>query len=1331
MRKSIFHKLSKLLWAGAVAAIVTLAVYVSLGRLLASNLGNWQGQVTAEINRHLPFKVSADNLQGSWSSFTPGIALHDLEITLPGGDSPLNLIGGRFGVDVLDSLATRSLQFTSLRLEALELQARLTEQGKLVLPGFTDSSGEVGTWLREFLLNLETLELRDNVVHLSFPGGEQRTLSLDVLLTRSGSSRQLDLLLRSDNGTRLHFIASGLGDPFRPKSFVGDAYAELELGRLDRAGELFAALPAELLGGGLQGRAWLQWSQGNSTADLALAGKQLHLRSADGEWEWQAADIELQARLQRSESGIELAIDNARVAAAGESAALPRSQLHLGEEGWQLRTAALELEPLYRVLATARMPETWSGVFSALAPRGDLQALQLTLPGGAAPTGRWHLSANFSGLAVDAWHGAPGLRNAGGYLELEPGGGRLALEGEQFSLLFPGIYAEPLDYHRARARFDLGWDERAVTLRSGLIEAVGDEGTVHALFGLGVPLQTTAAGVEMELLAGLSDSHPRYRNKYLPEVLDAGLRKWLAEAVGEGRVSEAGFLWRGSLRPAAAPLRSVQAMLNFAETELKYQPEWPPLQGVSGVMLVDDINVSVWGREARLYDARLASLSAETWKAADGPLRLVIDTSIEGAVADALATVSASPLERLSGGAFRQWRAEGPLAAQLHLELDLSQAGGAPSVELQASVEDTGLSIEPGGLQLEKLAGSVAYSTRSGFSSQQLQGQLWGRPLAIELTSPGAEGAVADGREGAGVAIAFEGRAEATDIADWLRQPALQLARGEAAFSGSISLAPAQPPQLYLTSSLEGMALDLPAPWSKAADSATAFSLTATLGDERRQVEARLADSLALAIDLAQGADAGFALGLDSDPPAPLAGGVRVAGHTQKLDVEEWQAFGSRYFSGLAETEAVGATDGWAPGAQSPRLDIAGLQVAELHLWNNVLDNVEFNLQAEGEDLAVQFSTPWLAGQYRSRPGQLAALDIDSIDLGAIPKPEQDADPLAATEAGETAVAEPPAKLPDLRTTVVNVQRLLWKQRELGELRFRVSGENGDYRAESIAGQIAGLVFSPQRDASLIFEEGGESRLSALLEFSDFGNTLAALGYARSLETDRGSLDLALSWTGAPQDFSLTALNGSLGIAAQDGRFLETGSAGALKVVEILNLAGVVERLSLSHVFETGIAFDQMTGEAFFYPGSIELADLTVRGSSSAFAMSGVSDIASRSLDGELVATLPVANNLPWVAALAGGLPVAAGVFVVSKVFEKQVNRLSSGVYRIEGTWNAPEVTFDRIFDDEMRTAEGREPVLPIPDDPNSPVVLLLPDDPALLAAPQAAPLPDPNQPGP
>ena len=61
--------------------------------------------------------------------------------------------------------------------------------------------------------------------------------------------------------------------------------------------------------------------------------------------------------------------------------------------------------------------------------------------------------------------------------------------------------------------------------------------------------------------------------------------------------------------------------------------------------------------------------------------------------------------------------------------------------------------------------------------------------------------------------------------------------------------------------------------------------------------------------------------------------------------------------------------------------------------------------------------------------------------------------------------------------------------------------------------------------------------------------------------------------------------------------------------------------------------------------------------------------------------TLPLVENIPWMAALVGGLPVAAGAYLLSKVFERQVKSLSSGVYAVQGDLYSPEVTFVRIFD--------------------------------------------------
>ncbi|MFV8820121.1 YhdP family protein [Haliea sp. E17] len=1324
LQSSIFHRLSSLLWTLAVAVLVVFAVYVSLGRLLSNSLSAWQDEVLAEINRHLPFHVDAASIQGTWHSFTPEIALHDLEITLPGGGKPLNLIGGRIGVDVLDSLGSRSLQFTSLQLEALDLQVEVTADGRLVVPGFTNSRGEIGDWLREFLLNLETLRLRDNTVQLHFANGEQRQLTLDVLLSRAGSQRHLEASLFSSAGTRLTLSGDGLGDPFRPASFVGSAYAVLDVARLDSMLTAFASPPAAGFAGELHTQAWLDWDSGEAAVDLAVAGSGLALYGRNTDWSVPLDTLAFKAHVQGDGEGLKLFLQDGELAHNGQVAALPRLQLTTGKQAWTLRSGGFDMQPLYAVLAGATFPAPWSEVLTTLAPRGHLQTLQIQGPTGERWARDWRAEGNVSELALDSWHGAPGTRNARAYFTLDADASSVALDSRDFSLIFPTVYPHPLDYHSARARIDIDWDSEEVRLRSGPVTAVGEEGDVRALFSLAIPLHETAAGVEMELIAGLRDSDPRFRDKYLPVVLDEGLRHWLSDALVGGRLNQAGFIWRGSLRRDAEPLRTIQVMASIDETGLRFQPDWPMLQDLEGTLLVDDTRVSVWADQARLYDAAFSHLSAETWTDPAGELQLTVDASLQGAAKDGMATIRESPLSAMTGNAFHQWRADGSLAIDLRLGLNLAHPQQAPLVDLKATLAQTRVNIEPGNLQLENLGGSLLYDSARGFRSQDLGAELWQQPVTISVSQVAAAGE-GDGRaadtaappsaaapattaDRGAIDVDFSGRVSAQAVQQWLNLNVLQVLSGETEVTARVALRSGQPPVLYLASTLEGAALDLPAPWSKIEPEAAPLALKLPLEGAQRVLELGLRDSLSLHLGLDQQA---YAVGVNQLPPALVADTVTVAGVAPMLDVREWQDFTERYL-GPTTAPASGASGGPAAlsaGAAPARLalQISDLQVGRLALWGNEFRDVDLRLAAAGDALAVDFATDWLEGNYSSRPGQVATLDIGMIDPGRLPRPAADADPAQPQAQGEDG-----AQLPDLAATDVTVGRLLWKQRELGQLRFRLQGENGSYRASAIDGEIAGLTFSPQRAASLVFERGSGTRLSALLDFQDFGDTLNTLGYARFLETGRGTLDLALDWRGEPQDFSLATLEGSLGIHSEDGRFLQTPSgSGALKVVEILNLAGVVQRLSLSHVFESGIAFDSMDGQVFFHPGTIELASLNVLGSSSAFAMSGVSDVASRSLDGELVATLPVASNLPWVAALAGGLPVAAGVFVVSKVFEKQVNRLSSGVYRIEGTWNDPELTFDRIFDDELRAADKWEAGItppdpgaaPSPEDPNQP----------------------------
>ena len=80
---------------------------------------------------------------------------------------------------------------------------------------------------------------------------------------------------------------------------------------------------------------------------------------------------------------------------------------------------------------------------------------------------------------------------------------------------------------------------------------------------------------------------------------------------------------------------------------------------------------------------------------------------------------------------------------------------------------------------------------------------------------------------------------------------------------------------------------------------------------------------------------------------------------------------------------------------------------------------------------------------------------------------------------------------------------------------------------------------------------------------------------------------------------------------------------------------------------------------------------------------SGRSDLRAQTIDADLIVTLPIGSNLPWVAALAGGLPAAAGAYVASRIFEDQLGKFSSAIYKVSGKLDDPAVEFVKVFDTE------------------------------------------------
>ncbi|MFN2288626.1 MAG: YhdP family protein, partial [Chromatocurvus sp.] len=955
-------------------------------------------------------------------------------------------------------------------------------------------------------------------------------------------------------------------------------------------------------GGSLE--TWLSRAGGRSEIALRSQGENLVIAEAGGSWSLPLEALAMTASLTQVTGGWRLQASDLSVAHQGLQWSMPRARFQLLGDSLSARIAGMRLDGIENLLATSpAMPAALAAALGELRPRGLLTAAELSLDDVRAPADSWRFSARIDQAAVDSWRGAPGVDGLDALVELTAGGGRVLLDGRDMALQFPKVYRESLNYDELYGALSLSWNQEAVRVSSDLITARGVEGTARAVFSLDFPLQDDdVVGPAMNLLVGLRDTEPRYRAKYLPFTLPEGVTRWLQGSLGDGRIEEGGFVWRGSLRRRNFAHMTVQMFFQLQDTDIRFDQQWPALNGFSGPVLIDDRRLSIWGNGGRIAGTRLDFLSAEMDRTAEGTTEMAVSARVSGDAADGLEIVRDSPLAGFTAGALDDWQARGPVSADLQLRLPLSKRASdrpAVGVDLRAAFDGIDLDIRPGRLPVRDLHGDLRYRSGQGFAGSDLAGTIWGQPL----TARHPEHADAAGRT---ISVALAAEVATPGLLQWLgRDPGI--VDGQTSVSGDLRIAPGQAPVLTLNSDLEGVTLALPAPWGKTAAEHRQLELDLAFGADNTDLEAVLDESLFASLRLESGRPVSGNLALESD----------------------W-------------LQAVYSPSG-SPQLLVDWLDLDGLGTA-------------MAVTRDPETPARQVSREvWRRDIYRF-------------------------------------LSNSPA-------TDVQILELRQQGRSAGYLGFRFESDGSALYARNIRGDLFGLR-SEGSDAG-----GTEMRWSATgsgdfasaldvdMAFDDFGAVFKGLGYAPVLESRSGSAVGSLRWPGTPAALGFAELQGTLQIQARDGRLLESpggGASGALKVVTLLNLAELLQGLSLSSMFESGIPFERASSELVFNRGQLRVPALTLDGSASAFRFSGTTNLAA--VDGELVVTLPVANNLPWVAALAAGLPVAAGVFVVSKMFEKQVERMSSGVYSVSGPLDAPRVRLKRIFDNTSNS-------LPPPDE--------------------------------
>ena len=1266
----MLKRVTRAFWYSAAALLILLALLLSAARLVLPLLDDYHDELQQWLGQQVDLPVRIERLDLGWHGLGPDLRLLNTRLYDRSGEEVLlRLDELRLGIDLWRSWREQRLVSARIALQGSELNLIRRQDGRVVLRGrehvmpildpLALFAGQPRIELQDLTLGWEDrylghprVELRDIALNLRNRGDRHQFQLTARPAAALGQALELqaDLILPDDRDQwrgRLYLDARGfmlrewLGWYLSERWYVGgmlDArlWATLRDGRLaDAEGELAVHLPV--------------FSSRDRAAPL-FAGNRLATR----------------VNWNRAEAAWRLNLDQLELVQAGR--AWPRTGLSLvmlppqdGGQRLQLAVDALALELLQSTLPLLEQRLALPVAVAALQPRGWLRDLQI----GAERRGRAWQDLRFRARLEDlAWQPQarlPGLEGLDAELIGTPQRGRveLALDGGQFRA--PALFRAPLPIERLAAMVHWQREDQALRLHSPGFELATPDIAGRGRLELALP--RAAGSPRLTLQADIERGSAAMASRYIP----AGIMRdktvaWLDRAIVSGDIRSGRVEFDGRL--ADFPFNQGEGRMEIRarvdNAILDYHPDWHRIEELDAELVFRDQGMHIEAVDGAILGARLGEVTADIPDLKRS--RLAVQGRVRGPLDDMLRFVQDSPLSR-RGYALGQLQGGGDAGLELELDLPLRRTHERVfRVAGRLRLQDNRLRLPQRELALEALAGEVEFS-ESQVRASGVQARLWDTPVTLDLAPhPDTEGLTR---------LQLDGRLPLLERLGRQYAPLARHVAGRTDWRIRLDVGPqAEGYPLQIDSDLDGVAIDLPAPLGKAGEVARPLRLQTRIRDEgMAPVYLRLGD-LHAALELAAAPATGagplrramlrFNEGAAELPAGP---GLELHGSFDRLSLDAWRE----------------VLDSTGEDAAPPALELraAALEVRQLDLFNQRFSDVNVRVQPVPGAWEVALEGPDIAGRIALPRGDSSLpLDLDlerlSLLMGGIN--------------GDTADIDP-ARLPPLDA---EVDTLTYGEFDLGRVRLHSEPLVHGLEVDTLEIEGDWLKLSAQGNWTLR-ESREASRFDIELNGSDLGRMLTAFGYSGNVEDGPTHGEINANWPGAPTDFALAKVEGTLDLRIGAGQLVKL-DPGAGRVFGLLNLHALPRRLTLdfSDLFKRGFAFDRIEGSFTLIDGNAYTQDLFIQGPSARIDISGRIGLAERDYDQLVTVTPEVTGGLPIAGAIAGGPAVGAVLYLTDRLLGSWFEQMARYQYTVTGSWEDP------VF----RRLDRESPAAPAGDDP-------------------------------
>lgn len=1245
-----------LAWTGLFLLMVLGGAVLSLRYWILPDIDQYRGDIVRLINQNTKQKITIGRISGNWDGIRPQLILDQVAVLDRAGQPALELkrVDGTLS---WRSLAILRLNFHSLDILGPAVKVKRDKRGVISIAGIEiEQTQQDDGSMMDLLLEQRDIEVRNAYIvwHDELTGApplELKDVNLQVVNSwnrhRFGLRAVPPAALASPLDVRGDLSGSTVKalDRWNGRMFVEVDYVDIAAWRQ------WVPFPVEFPRGTGALRAWFTFGDHELkelTADVVLAGvrtrlakelPELELPSLSGRVGWKA----LGGGFEVSTRQLGLTTSDGLVLRPTDFLLRTQSERSGQQQRGELRSNALDLAPLVALADRLPLEDEVRRKLVELAPKGDIRDVAVRWTGAWPEPTHYSARGRFEGLSLTRAGRIPGFSGVSGNIDGNEKSGTLTVNAGQAVLDMPLVFKERIEFDTLTAQLSWARAKGGTEFRLSNVSFANPHlsGTVFGSYRA-----VTGGPGDIDVTGTLTRADLRQTARYIPVTIAKSSRPWLERAFVAGSSNEVRFQAKGNVADFPFPDNkggSFSVTGKVSGGVLDYADRWPRIEGIEGEVSFRGKRMDVVARQATMSGVRLSKVRADIPDLnPQSEEILTVSGEAEGATSEFLAFINRSPvgemIDRFTDGMEAQ--GSGRLSLKLVLPLkQMAQSRVNGSYQMVNNEVRVDASLPP----VEQANGRIEF-TENTVRLPSATGVFLGGPIAISGSS----------QRDATVRIGMQGKIDADNVRRaggpvWMRN-----LRGTTEWRGSFTLRK-KLADLVVESNLQGIASNLPAPFSKTASESVPLRIERLYTGRNRDTWNLAYGNLVSAqfVRRDDGRRSVLERGvvrLGGGSPAELdRNGLWITGSLKQFDLDDWLRFAGGGGNGFDYT--IGGVD---------------VRLGELDVFDRKFHDVSVVANPQGSALQVALSAREGEGAANWRPQGTGRL-VARFKRFSLPAQE----PRKAPAEEKQAESGKPPEFPALDVVIEQFQLA---EKQLGKLELIASPVDRDWRIEKLR------ISNP--DGALNVDGVWQSwlaqprtQVNVRVDVADVGRMLTRFGHAEGVRRGNAKIEGTLAWSGSPHQFDYPTLTGNIVVESAKGQFLKL-EPGIGKLLGILSLQSLPRRISLDFrdIFSDGFAYDEIIGAVTVNRGVATTQNLRITGPSARIVMGGEVDLARETQKLRVRVTPFISDGFSIAGALIGGPLAGVATFLAQKILKDPLNELVSYEYAVTGSWSDPQV---------------------------------------------------------